>query len=101
MDRYKATSAFPRDEVYGLAVPMPRGLIAMPGNIAQGQAQYFPASFAIPWAAPVELAEVETQIVIAQNPECRSSERGQFLLVNSSKLSKIISGLASAIRPAD
>jgi hypothetical protein len=36
MDMYKATSAFPRDEVYGLAVQMPRGLIAMPGNIAQG-----------------------------------------------------------------
>jgi four helix bundle protein len=54
MDIYKATSAFPRDEVYGLALKMRRGLIAIPRNIAQGQAQYSQASFTITWAARVE-----------------------------------------------
>lgn len=101
MDIYRSTASFPRDEVYGLAVQMRRGVTAIPCNIAQGQARYSPGEFHHHLGrARGALVEVETQIAIAQNLEYLSAERGEYLLAKSTELSKILSGLANAIRPA-
>ena len=101
MDIYKATASFPRDEVYGLAVQMRRAVIAVPSNIAQGQARYSPGEFHLYLGrARGALVEVETQIVIAKNLKYFSDERGEYLLNKSSEIGKILNGLAHAIRPA-
>lgn len=36
---YRATQAFPRDELYGLTSPLRRAAISVPSNIAEGQAR--------------------------------------------------------------
>jgi four helix bundle protein len=101
MDIYKVIACFPKDEVYGLAVQMRRAVIAIPSNIAQGQARFSPGEFHLYLGrARSALAEVETQIAIAQNLNYLSEERLQYLLGKSTEIGKILSGLAHAIRPA-
>lgn len=45
MDVYKVTKAFPRDELYGLATQLRRAAVAVPTNIADGQARFSPNEF--------------------------------------------------------
>ena len=40
MDVYRDYEAFPRDELYGLCQPVRRAAVAMPTNIAEGQARF-------------------------------------------------------------
>ena len=76
MDVYKVTCAFPKDEQYGLGVQMRRAMIAVPSNIAQGQARYASGEFyQHVGRARGALVEVETQLVIAQNLKYITSER--------------------------
>lgn len=98
---YQSTKAFPRDEVYGLATQMRRAAIAIPANIAEGQARYSSVEFHnFLGRARGSLVEVETEVMLAQNLQYLSPERGQELLDKASELGKILNGLASAIRAA-
>jgi four helix bundle protein len=45
MEVYKVTKAFPRDELYGLATQLRRAAVAVPTNIADGQARFSPNEF--------------------------------------------------------
>src|SRR5207249_1533639 len=45
MDVYQVTKAFPRDELYGLATQLRRAAVAVPTNIADGQARFSPNEF--------------------------------------------------------
>jgi four helix bundle protein len=68
MDVYKVTKAFPRDELYGLATQLRRAAVAVPTNIADGQARFSPNEFFyFLGRARGALVEVETQLLIAQN----------------------------------
>jgi four helix bundle protein len=40
MEVYRITKSFPRDEVYGLASQLRRAAVAIPTNIAEGQARF-------------------------------------------------------------
>ncbi len=44
MDVYRATKAFPRDEVYGLASQLRRASVLVPTYVAEGQARLFLAT---------------------------------------------------------
>ena len=101
MDVYKATTAFPRDEVYGLATQLRRAAVAVPTNIADGQARFSPNEFFyFLGRARGALVEVETQLLIAQNLNYFSTEQGQQLLNKAADVGKILNGLIASIRPA-
>ncbi len=75
---YQCTKGFPRDEVYGLATQMRRAAVAIPANIAEGQARYSPAEFHnFLGRARGSLVEVETEILLAQSLQYLSPERAQ------------------------
>ncbi len=98
---YQCTNGFPRDEVYGLATQMRRAAVAIPANIAEGQARYSPAEFHnFLGRARGSLVEVETEILLAQSLQYLSPEGSQELLNKASELGKIVNGLASFIRAA-
>ncbi len=80
---------------------MLRAMIAVPSNIAQGQARYASGEF-YQYLGPARgaLVEVETQLVMAQNLKYITSERAEQLLSKAAELGKILNGLAHAIRPA-
>ena len=101
MDVYKVTTGFPRDELYGLATQLRRAAVAVPTNIADGQARFSPNEFFyFLGRARGALVEVETQLLIAQNLNYFSAEQGQQLLNEAADVGKILNGLIASIRPA-
>ena len=101
MDVYRTSTAFPRDELYGLASQLRRAAVGIPTNIAEGQARFSPNEFHYFLArARGSLVEGETQLMIAQKLTYFSPEHGKDLLDKSAELGRILNGLIGAIRPA-
>ena len=64
---YRHTMAFPKDEIYGLRQQMRRAVVSLPSNIAEGQCRSTTNDFLrFLSIARGSLAELETQVVIAQ-----------------------------------
>jgi four helix bundle protein len=101
MDVYRTTKTFPRDEIYALAGQLRRAAVAVPTNIAEGQARFTANEFHFFLGrARGSLVEVETQLMIAQNLAYFTPEHGKQLLNEAAELGKILNGLIGAIRPA-
>jgi four helix bundle protein len=101
MDVYRTTKTFPRDEIYALAGQTRRAAVAVPTNIAEGQARFTANEFHFFLGrARGSLVEVETQLMIAQNLAYFTPEHGKQLLNKAAELGKILNGLIGAIRPA-
>lgn len=64
---YAATDQFPRREIYSLTDQIRRAAVSVPSNIAEGQAHFNKREFLhFLRHASGSLAEVETQVLIAQ-----------------------------------
>jgi four helix bundle protein len=101
MEVYRITKSFPRDEVYGLSSQLRRAAVAIPTNIAEGQARFSANDFFyFLGRGRGALVEVETQLMIAQNLSYFSPEQGQQLLDKAAEVGKILNGLIASIRPA-
>ena len=99
MDVYRTTKTFPRDETYALAGQLRRAAVAIPSNIAEGQARFSPNEFFFFLAqARGSLVEVETQLMIAQNLEYFGT--WQAFAHRSRRTGKKLNGLICAVRPA-
>jgi four helix bundle protein len=69
-DIYRATQAFPRDELYGLTNQLRRAAVSVPSNIAEGQARFSRKEFHHFLShARGSLVEIETQVTIAQTSD--------------------------------
>ena len=67
-DIYRATQTFPKEELYGLTSQLRRAAVSIPSTIAEGQGRLTRGEFRqFLGYAKGSLAEVETQMVIAQN----------------------------------
>jgi four helix bundle protein len=67
-DVYRLTMNLPSHETYGLASQLQRAAVSVPSNIAEGQARLHPAEFRqFLYHALGSLAEVDTQLLLAQN----------------------------------
>jgi four helix bundle protein len=63
---YKLTSAFPREEIYGLTSQLRRASVSIASNIAEGQGRCSPGEFRqFLGIARGSNLEVQTQLVIA------------------------------------
>ncbi len=96
---YDATEAFPRREIYSLTDQMRRAAVSVPSNIAEGQAHYSNREFRhFLRHARGSLAELETQILIAQRRNYLSEPQTAELLRRAHEVGRILSGLINSLK---
>lgn len=78
---YRATSKFPKEELYGLVSQMRRAAVSIPSNIAEGQARNTTRDFlhflAIAYGS---LKEVETQVLISERLDYINKQQSNNLV---------------------
>ena len=95
-EAYKATTQFPRNEIYGLSIQMRRAAVSIPSNIAEGQMrknlkeylQFLRVAYG-------SAAELETQTIIAKDlyPTINYNQLEALLLEVQKMLNVMISKL--------
>ena len=98
---YYATQSFSREERYGLMTQLRRAAVSVPSNIAEGQARYSRREFHhFLNNARGSLAEVETQIMLANDLGHLAAKDADILLQRTSELGRILNGLIAATKSA-
>jgi four helix bundle protein len=93
---YTATRVFPKEEMFGLASQMRRAAVSIPSNIAEGQARLTRGEFRqFLGHAKGSLAELETQLIIAQNLGYLTEP--DTLLAQSSEVARMLNGLLNSL----
>jgi four helix bundle protein len=96
---YDATDSFPQHEIYGLTSQLRRAAVSIPSNIAEGQAHYTnPEFIRFLRHARGSLAEIETQLLIAQDRGYVPKARADELIHQTDELGRVISGLITALK---
>jgi len=103
---YDATEGFPSHEQFGLVSQLRRAAVSVPSNIAEGKAHYSNRDFVrFLRHARGSLAEIETQILIAQQRKYLSDTTVTKLGRQLDELGRILSGLIDSLtereRPQD
>jgi four helix bundle protein len=95
---YRATSVFPKDELFGLTSQVRRAAVSIPSNIAEGQGRLSEKEFRyFLGQARGSLMEVETQIQIAENLGYLAKDETRKLLATCSEVGRIINGLLASV----
>jgi len=96
---YRATQAFPKEEVFGLTSQMRRSAVSIPSNIAEGQGRLGRKEFIYFLGnARGSLMELETQIIIANNLNYIDKSVMDDLLERTSEVGRILNGLLSSLK---
>lgn len=96
---YDATDRFPSHEQFGLVSQLRRAAMSVPSNIAEGKAHYSNRDFVrFLRIARGSLAEIETQILIAQQRKYLSESIGVTLARHLDELGRILSGLINSLK---
>lgn len=89
---YTATRLFPKEEVYGLTNQVRRAAVSIPSNIAEGAARQTSKEFMqFLYIALGSVAELETQLIIAENLHYIEEVKPQFARIAS--IRKMLHGL--------
>jgi four helix bundle protein len=96
---YDATEGFPKHEIYSLTNQIRRAAVSVPSNIAEGQAHYSSREFRhFLRHSRGSLAELETQVLIAQRRNYLSQQRADELLRRTSEVGRILNGLIASLK---
>jgi len=97
---YQATKEFPREELYGLTNQLCRAAVSIPSNIAEGHARRSTAEFRnFLSIARGSLAEVETQLLIAQRLGYINTQRVESILSIQVEVNKMTNALIGKLAP--
>lgn len=96
---YELTNNFPKNEMYGLISEIRRASISIPSNIAEGNSRRSVADYLqFLKIARGSCAEVETQLIIAQNLKFLSEEHYLKLNQDIIEISKMLNGLMNSLK---
>lgn len=100
---YRATAAFPKEELFGLTSQLRRASVSIPSNIAEGQGRLSQKEFKhFTGQARGSPMELETQFQVAANLGNLPDNGVAPLLERCAELGKILNGLlASVAKQAD
>jgi len=95
---YDATEVFPQREIYSLTNQMRRAAVSVPSNIAEGQARYSDREFRhFLRNSRGSLAELETQVLIAQRRDYLSEAQAAELIKRADEVGRILGGLINSL----
>jgi len=95
----RVTEAFPKREVYSLTDEIRRAAVSIPSNIAEGQAHFSKAEFLhFLRHSSGSLAELETQILIAERLEYTQQGETEALLAQIVEVGKVLNGLINSLK---
>jgi four helix bundle protein len=96
---YDATDGFPSHEQFGLISQLRRAVVSVPSNIAEGKAHYSNRDFVrFLRHARGSLAEIETQVLIAQQRQYLQLETATHLAQRLDELGRILGGLINSLK---
>jgi four helix bundle protein len=99
---YDATDGFPSHEQFGLVSQLRRAAVSVPSNIAEGKAHFSNRDFVrFLRHARGSLAEIETQVLIAQQRKYLSSDTATMLSQKIDELGRMLSGLINSLNKAE
>jgi len=99
---YKHTTAFPKEEIFGLTSQMRRAAVSVSANIAEGQARNSTGEFhQFLGIAKGSLAELETLIILSANLELLGKKDSTNLHNLSAEINKMLHELQKSIRPKE
>ncbi len=95
---YRASSAWPSDERFGLTSQIRRAAVSVPSNIAEGAARRGTREFLqFLSIAKGSLAEVETQLTLAERLGYLPAAAGEILLASAAEIGRMLAGLTKAL----
>jgi four helix bundle protein len=95
---YRLTWSFPRQELYGLASQLQRASVSIPSNIAEGRMRGSLRDYAhFVSMARGSLAEVRTQLILAQRLEYTNTSDASELADSAEQLAKRLNALRSSL----
>jgi four helix bundle protein len=102
LEVYKATKAFPKEELFGLTSQMRRAAVSVPSNVVEGCARQSKAEFIrfldIAFGSGRELAY---QMSLASRLKYMTEEDSQRLEAIANEMLKVLSGLIKSQRDSD
>jgi four helix bundle protein len=97
---YQVSKAFPKEELYGLTNQLRIAAVSIPSNIAEGHARSSLAEFLhFLSIARGSLAEVETQLLIAQRLGYLPTDQLTPILALQAEINKMTNGLMTKLAP--
>lgn len=95
---YRATVAFPKNEIFGLTSQMRRAAVSVPSNIAEGHGRLTDGNMRVFLGqARGSLFELETQIELAHDLEFLDEEVTKELLVQCAEIARMLNGLLGVL----
>ena len=95
---YRLTREFPKHELYGVVTQMQRAAVSVPSNIAEGHTRDSSKEYLRHLSiARASLAELQTQLEIAERLQYCSSQNFSQLLGQSDTLARQLSALRNAL----
>jgi len=97
-DVYRLCANFPKQEIYGLTSQLQRSAVSIASNIAEGQGRNSRNEFRhFLGIALGSLAELETQIILAQRFNYISEQESSRILQLTDEIGKMLKGLQKSL----
>jgi len=96
---YWITKIFPKDDMFWLTSQIRRAAVSIPSNIAEWQSRNWSNEFLhFLWIAEGSLAELETQIIIANNVVYLEDKKKNELIEKTEEIRRILFALKKSLR---